>query len=164
MEEDRLIKVVEVEADFDLQPALHHGETVLIRVPKIVCKLEDGRTFTLWHVPLEIVRAIRKIKGEEEEDEVIKDERESLFDILPYFQNAIKEMGKSVEKVLIDDEIRIDEIGGVVYKATLELNLDMMRVKIPMIPSHAIFLAIVTDKPIYVSDRLVREQEEQKEE
>ncbi len=162
MEEDRLIKVVEVEADFDFQPAIHEGQTVMIRIPKIVCRLEDGRTFTLWHVPLEIVRAIRKLKGIEEED-IVDDERQSLFDIMPYFQKAVEEMGKAVERVTIDDEIRIDNLGGVVYKATLELNLDMMKVKIPMIPSHAVFLALVTEKPIYVSERLIREQEDQNE-
>ncbi len=162
MEEDRLIRVMEVEADFDYQPAIHQGQTVMIKIPKIVCKLEDGRTFTLWHVPLEIVRAIRKLKGIE--DDVVSDERQSLFDIMPYFQKATEEMGKAIERVTIDDEIRIDDLGGVVYKATLELNLDVMKAKIPMIPSHAIFLALVTDKPIYVSDRLVREQEERGEE
>ena len=162
MEEDRLIRVIEVEADFDYQSAFHQDQTVMVRIPKIECKLEDGRVFTLWHVPLEIVRAIRKMKGIEED--VVDDERQSLFDILPYFQKAAEEMGKAVERVTIDDEIRIDELGGVVYKATLELNLDMMKVKIPMIPSHAVFLALVTDKPIYVSERLVKEQEDQGEE
>jgi bifunctional DNase/RNase len=34
-----------------------------------------------------------------------------------------------------------------------------MKMVIPMIPSHAIYLALVTDKPIYVDEDLMEEED-----
>ena len=47
-------------------------------VPVIVLELEDGREFTLYNVPYEIVRAINKIQNSEIDT---LGERETIFDV-----------------------------------------------------------------------------------
>jgi len=142
---EELLKVVDVEADVD---EVIQGP-YRVPIPKITCKLEDSRDFVLYHVPLEIVRAINKMKGLYEEDP--KKLRQSLFDILPYFEAALEQFRNVIEKVVIDE---LDENTGL-YTAKLYLDLDKVKMRIPMIPSHAIYLALITDKPIYVKKDLV---------
>ena len=142
---EELLRVVDVEANVD---EIIQGP-YRVPIPKITCKLEDSRDFVLYHVPLEIVRAINKMKGMYEEDP--KKLRQSLFDILPYFETALEQFRNVIEKVVIDE---LDEDTGL-YTAKLYLDLDKVKMRIPMIPSHAIYLALITDKPIYVKKDLV---------
>jgi bifunctional DNase/RNase len=43
-----------------------------------------------------------------------------------------------------------------VYKATLYLEVDGITIKKSMIPSHAIFIALLFDRPIYVTEEVLR--------
>ncbi|MEM0015856.1 MAG: DUF151 domain-containing protein [Saccharolobus sp.] len=125
-------------------------------IPTIVCYLEDGRQFYLFSVPAEIVVAINKTKGNKEEEEV-GDKRENIYDILTFIPEVVDQFSKHLEKVTVDDIIR--ETG--VYVATVEFKFDGVTIQKRMIPSHAIFLAVITNKPIFVKKELVDEQEKE---
>ncbi|MEM0293498.1 MAG: DUF151 domain-containing protein [Saccharolobus sp.] len=125
-------------------------------IPTIVCYLEDGRQFYLFSVPAEIVVAINKTKGNKEEEEG-GDKRENIYDILTFIPEVVDQFSKHLEKVTVDDIIR--ETG--VYVATVEFKFDGVTIQKRMIPSHAIFLAIITNKPIFVKKELVDEQEKE---
>ncbi len=120
-------------------------------VPVISCTLEDGRQFNLYYVPLEIVVAINKLLGENYDID-----RESIFDVLPMIGPAVKELEKTVSRVIIDEL----DYSTFLYSATLEIRADGAIIKKKMIPSHAIYLALLTHKPIYVAAELVEQQEE----
>ncbi|MEM0199624.1 MAG: DUF151 domain-containing protein [Saccharolobus sp.] len=125
-------------------------------IPTIVCYLEDGRQFYLFSVPAEIVVAINKTKGNKEEEEV-GDKRENIYDILTFIPEVVDQFSKHLEKVTVDDIIR--ETG--VYVATVEFKFDGVTIQKRMIPSHAIFLAVIANKPIFVKKELVDEQEKE---
>ncbi|MCI2415527.1 MAG: DUF151 domain-containing protein [Candidatus Aramenus sp.] len=125
-------------------------------VTVIVCYLEDGREFNLFYVPAEIVLAINKIKKQSEES-ISLDKRETIYDILSFVPEISEELAKHINKVVIDDMI------DTVYVATVELKFDGVIIQKRMIPSHAIYLALITNKPIFVKRKLVEEQERDRE-
>ncbi|EWG07201.1 MAG: hypothetical protein ASUL_04391 [Candidatus Aramenus sulfurataquae] len=125
-------------------------------VTVIVCYLEDGREFNLFYVPAEIVMAINKIKKQSEES-INLDKRETIYDILSFVPEISEELAKRINKVVIDDMI------DTVYVATVELKFDGVIIQKRMIPSHAIYLALITNKPIFVKRKLVEEQERDRE-
>ncbi len=123
-------------------------------IPVIVLELEDGREFTLYNVPFEIVEALNKIERQKDEPS-LPGMRETVFDILIDMRNFFEELGKRLEYVVIDE---ID-YNTYLYTAKASFNLGGIYMMRRMVPSHAIFLARLFDKPIYVSKRLVDEQE-----
>jgi bifunctional DNase/RNase len=140
--DDDLVKVVDV-----------YGEVVFDRlfVTRIVCVLEDDRYFILERVPFDIVIGLKKLRGEE-----IDDDRERLVDVLTSMPEVLDILGKHLRRVIIND---IDTSTGV-YSAIAEFSDGNMIIKRKMVPSHAIFLAKLTNKPIYVKRELVDQQEE----
>lgn len=139
---DDLIKVVDVS-----------GEILFDRlfITRIVCLLEDGRFFILERVPFDIVISLKKLSGEE-----IDDERERLVDVLSSMPEILEILGKHLRRVIINE---IDFKTGV-YSAVAEFSDGNMVIKRKMVPSHAIFLARLTSRPIYVKRELVDQQEE----
>ena len=123
-------------------------------IPVIVLELEDGREFTLYNVPFEIVQALNRL--EESEEVPVFGQRETVFDVLADLRSFIEELGKHLEHVVIDE---IDYT-TFLYTAKASFNLGGLYMIRRMVPSHAIFLARLFKKPIYVSKRLVDEQEE----
>ena len=122
--------------------------------PVLICHLEDGRDFVLYNVPYEIVRSINKLQGLNFRR---TRPRETIFDLLQYFKSITEEMAKMLEKVIIDE---LDTNTGL-YTAKLFINIEgKMKMTIPMVPSHAIYLALLTDKPIYVDEDLVNDEED----
>jgi len=118
----------------------------------IVCHLEDGRQFYLYHVPLEIVVAINRIQ-----DESYYMERESIFDILSFFKELLKDdIGSKIGDVYID----YLNPQTYLYSASIEIKVNGATIRKRMIPSHAIFLALLMGKNVYVSEKLVQQQEE----
>ncbi|NPA98378.1 MAG: hypothetical protein GXO43_03270 [Crenarchaeota archaeon] len=113
--------------------------------------MEDGRYFYLERVPFDIIIALKKLRGEE-----IEDDRERLVDILVSMPEVIELMGKHLKRVIIN-ELNLDTA---VYSAIAEFSDGNMIIRRKMVPSHAIFLAVLTNKPIYVRRRLIDEQEE----
>lgn len=122
-------------------------------IPVIVLELEDGREFTLYNVPYEIVIAVNKLKSSENFQ---MSDRESLFEILIDFRDSMKTVRNSIEYIIIDE---IDYRTSL-YTAKVYFNLGGISMVRKMIPSHAVFLALLYNKPIYVSKSLVDQQEE----
>ena len=118
--------------------------------------LENGKTFTMYYIPLEIVSALNQMENEEFAEEYIV-KRESLFDLLPQLEFFKDSVRRTVKRVIIDS---LDESSGL-YTATLELTFDTVTIQKKMIPSHAIFLARIANKPIYVHKSLVEESGDQ---
>jgi len=123
-------------------------------IPVIVLELEDGREFTLYNVPFEIVEALNKIEKQRDEPS-LPGLRETVFDILIDMKSFFNELGERLEYVVIDE---ID-YNTYLYTAKASFNLGGIYMMRRMVPSHAIFLARLFNKPIYVSKRLVDEQE-----
>jgi bifunctional DNase/RNase len=145
---DDYIKVERVEAFF----------YPINSIPVIVCYLEDGRQFYLFQVPPEIVISINRlqgIKGYEELSEAMK--RDSIYEILENLSEIKEIISKRIEKVIVNDMIK--EYG--VYVAVVELKFNGIVIERRMIPSHAIYLALLGDRPIYIKKTLVDEQEKE---
>ncbi len=136
----KLLRVVDVDAYFTPPPHI---------VPILQCTLEDGRVFNLYSVPGEVVFAINRIKGVN-----IENNRETIFEILPLFNSDLKDLGKRIDKVIIDE---IDETTQL-YTAKIYIKGDGFVISKKMVPSHAVFLAYLIDIPIYVSEELVIKQ------
>jgi len=138
-----MVRVVKIEAFLMPTPPY---------TPVISCHLEDGRQFNLYYVPYEIVIAINRIQGEDYEVD-----RESLFDVLPMIAGELKDALKSrVRAVYIDGLNR----KTMLYSATMEIKVNGAIIKRKMIPSHAIYLALLTNSEVYVAEELVKHQEE----
>ncbi|MET1101509.1 MAG: bifunctional nuclease family protein [Pyrodictiaceae archaeon] len=142
---DILLKVEQIDAMITPNPP---------HVPVIMLEVEDGRTFTLYGVPYEIVLAINKLTNSE--SSITMNQRESIYDIILDFRSEISGLGKYLQRVIIDE---IDYSTGL-YTAKAEFMLEGIMMLRRMIPSHAIFMALLFNKPIFVRKRLVDEQEE----
>ncbi|QKQ99829.1 bifunctional nuclease family protein [Metallosphaera tengchongensis] len=120
-------------------------------VPVIVCYLEDGREFNLFYVPPDIVNAINKLMKNESTDFNLSEKarRETVYDIISFIPEIAEYLEKRITKVVIDGIL--DDI----YIATVELNFGGLVIQKRMIPSHAIYLALLTNKPIKVKRELV---------
>ncbi|WP_371810365.1 bifunctional nuclease family protein [Acidianus sp. RZ1] len=127
-------------------------------LPVMVCYLEDGREFNLFYVPVEIVMAINKLKKQvsSEEENIFTNNRETIYDILSFIPEVADEISRHINKVTIDD------ISGSIYIATIELKFDGVIIQKRMIPSHAIFLATISNKPVFVKRDLVDDQEKER--
>ncbi len=120
--------------------------------------LENGEIFEMYYVPPEVIEALEMLKNGNPPPR-----RQSLFSLLAFHDEFRDIIEKSLDKVVIDE---YDEATGV-YTATVHFESDGLHIAVKMIPSHAVFLAMVTDKPIYVSEELLElafEDEEGEEE
>jgi len=143
-----LIKVEKVDAFF--YPI--HG------IPTMVLYLEDGREFKMFQIPVEIVIALNRLQEKRDYEEFLRgDKRENIYDILAFSSEVKDQLNKIINRVIIND---VNEEYGV-YIATVEFKFDGVIIEKQLIPSHAIFLALVANKPIYVKKNLVDEQENQ---
>ncbi len=150
--ETELIRVTSVDPIFAYQR--YARQTVYIPVG-LRLNLEDGRHFEMYSVPPDVIEAIMMLrKGDP------PPRRQSLFAFLAYHEDFRDLFDAVLDKVVIDEFDR--ETG--LYTATVHFEANGLRLEVKMIPSHAIFLALVTDKPIYVSEELVRIYEEEMEE
>ncbi|MGC9106340.1 MAG: bifunctional nuclease family protein [Thermoprotei archaeon] len=116
--------------------------------------LEDGREFTMVNVEPLVVQALNKrqstgLRG----GFILEDERLSIFDALTLSENVIKALKESVDSVVVAD---LNRRHGT-YIAYLRLRVGDAVIEKPMIPSHAIYLAIIAGKPIYVNENLIEE-------
>lgn len=143
-----LIKVEKVEAFF--YPI--HG------IPTMVLYLEDGREFKMFQIPIEIVIALNRFQEKRDYEEFLRgDKRENIYDVLAFSSEVKEQLNKIINRVVIND---VNEEYGV-YIATVEFKFDGVIIEKQLIPSHAIFLALVANRPIYVKKNLVDEQENQ---
>jgi len=138
----KMVKVVKIEAFLMPTPPY---------TPVISCYLEDGRQFNLYYVPYEVVIAINRIQGEDYDVD-----RESLFDILPMIAGEFKDALKARIKAVYIDGLNKRTM---LYSATIEIKVNGAIIRRKMIPSHAIYLALLANTEVYVADELVKHQE-----
>jgi bifunctional DNase/RNase len=112
--------------------------------------LEDGRTFTMINIPVEVALAVKAIRGEGEYPV-----RKSLFDLLANYEPFKEELARTLRKVVIDE---LDPNTGL-YTATVEFEDEGLVSRVKMIPSHAVFLALLVDAPIYVREDFIDEED-----
>ncbi|MEB3760421.1 MAG: DUF151 domain-containing protein [Desulfurococcales archaeon] len=112
--------------------------------------LEDDRPFILVNVPYEVAEAIRMINEGD-----APPRRQSLFDLLANHEGFRELFSGTLKRVVIDE---LDSSTGL-YTATVEFESDGLTLRLKMIPSHAIFLSLVSEAPIYVAESLVDGEE-----
>ena len=129
------------------QEYIHHKELGLGAVIiGLRLDLEGGRKLTLVNVPPEIAIAIERINhGDPPPD------RQSLFDVLAYNEKFREVFGDILEKVVIDEL----NLSSGLYNAKAVFRSEGVSLQVTMIPSHAIFMALALDKPIFVAKELV---------
>ncbi|MCX8195766.1 MAG: DUF151 domain-containing protein [Acidilobaceae archaeon] len=118
-------------------------------------KLEDGRMFTMVSIPTDVAEAIKIMTAYGP-----LPRRQSLFAFLLSNERFKEVLGRSLKHVVVDE---LDRMTGL-YSASVVFEEEGVRMSIKMIPSHAIFLALLTGKSIYVKRDLVDEQEAEEEE
>lgn len=140
---EELLRVVEVDAFIQYSDQMNP-------LTVIQCYLEDGRYFNLYLVPLEIVIALNKIRGHG-----VENNRETLFELLTMFEE-IGILRERIEKVVVDEVSEETHL----YTAKVYIKGQGFTFAKRMVPSHAIFLALLIGAPVYVSKDLVDSQEE----
>ncbi|MEO3992975.1 MAG: bifunctional nuclease domain-containing protein [Desulfurococcaceae archaeon TW002] len=142
-DESKLLRVVGVESVMmsDLEE--------FIEIAALHCYLENNEVFTLYNVPLEIARAIEKLNNPVSEEQLspLNDSRESLYDVLLLLAPKLRELKNSIKRVVIDS---YDTNRGV-YNASIHIKINGISLRKKMIPSHAIFISLLFNKPIYVT-------------
>jgi bifunctional DNase/RNase len=114
--------------------------------------LENGRSFILVNVPADVAEAIRMIN-----EGMAPPRRQSLFDLLANHEGFRGLFEEILEKVVIDE---LDQSTGL-YTATVYFESNGISLKLKMIPSHAIYLALVAGRPIFVDENLLDEEDEE---
>ncbi len=138
----------------DVEPFVTESEDFISGA--LTCYLERGGSFVLYYVPVEVARAIARLKALDEVIELANDFRDSIYELLIMMSPKLKELGNSIERVVIDGYNE----RNAAYSASLYLNADGIEVKYTLIPSHAIFLALLFNKPIYVTEDIVKISQE----
>lgn len=113
--------------------------------------LEDGRSFVLVNIPYDVAEAIKVLNEGE-----APPRRQSLFSLLANHEYFKEALGRGLKRVIIDEL----DYETSLYTATVEFEEEGITLKVKMIPSHAIYMALLAEKPIYVLDDLVEEAEE----
>ncbi|AFZ71207.1 hypothetical protein Calag_1506 [Caldisphaera lagunensis DSM 15908] len=116
--------------------------------------LEDGRMFSLVNIPADVAEAIRIYNDGE-----VPPRRQSLFSFLMNHEEFKDIIGKTLKRIIIDE---LDQTNGL-YTASVEFESEGLNISIKMIPSHAIYLGIISGKPIYVSKKLADMEEQNQE-
>ncbi len=110
--------------------------------------LEDGRVFVMANIPAEIVDAVKTLK---EGGQLGHDQRQSIFMLMINHEALRETLTRGLKEVIIDE---LDERTGL-YTAKAVFSEDGVTLQLKMIPSHAVFLALLADAPIYVRSELV---------
>ncbi|GBF08898.1 hypothetical protein apy_06230 [Aeropyrum pernix] len=141
-----LVKVVDVDAYIKRMSDPRSGFVFDVTVMEL--KLENGSKFVMSNIPIEIVEAVNVLKNN-----IDTPRRQSLFIFLMNSEVFKDAAVNAVKEVVIDE---IDQNTGL-YTATLVLEEDGFKLKLKMIPSHAVYLALIAGRPIYVLEKLVHE-------
>ena len=139
----------------DFEPLI--TETDGYEMGALNCLLENGDVLTLYNVPIEITKAIAKLIKEDDILEVEDDDRrDSIYELLIMIHPKLKAFKESLNHVVIDSFNRSFST----YSASLYMHVDGIYIKRVMIPSHAIFLALLFNKPVYVTEDVVKVSKE----
>ena len=107
--------------------------------------LEDGRLFSLVNIPADVAEAIKTYNDGE-----VPPRRQSIFSFLMNHEEFKELIGKTLKRIVIDE---LDTNNGL-YTASVEFESEGLNLTIKMIPSHAVYLGIISGKPIYVTKKL----------
>ncbi len=119
---------------------------VMASVVGLSLALEDGGEFTLVNIPYDVAEAIKILN-----DGSVPPRRQSIYTFLASHEDFKDMMRRTLKRVIIDE---VDLSTGL-YTATVEFEGSGIGLSIKMIPSQAIYLALITEKPIYVTRKLV---------
>ncbi len=143
LSDERVVRVV------DIEPLI--ARTDGFEMGALNCITEEGDSIVLYNAPLEITKAIARILREELSLGGEEDYRDSIFDVLIMVQPKLTQLEESISRVVIDGFNR--RLGT--YSASIYMEIDGISLKRTVIPSHAIFIALLFNKPIYVTEKVV---------
>ncbi|MGC8975142.1 MAG: bifunctional nuclease domain-containing protein [Thermoprotei archaeon] len=145
--ESELLRVVGVES------ILMSDLEEFIEIAALHCYLENDEVFTLYNVPLEIAKAIEKLNNPVSDEPLnsLEDSRESVYDVLLLLAPKLRELKNSIKRVVIDS---YDPNKGV-YNASIHMKINGISLRKKMIPSHAIFISLLLNKPVYVTRKIL---------
>lgn len=138
---ERFLKAVEMEAYVASKDPL---------IPVLLLILDNGEELELYNVPYEIARFVMNDFTFVEKDS--NKERNDIFSFIATHEDIVNLLKDDIEKVVIDD---FDE-KNMVYSATIYFSRGGTKIQRKFIPSHAIFLAIIANKEIFVSEKVLR--------
>lgn len=150
---DDVLRVVDVYVSQRLVRDVYRGFSWYI--VELNLALEDGRVFTMINIPSDVAEAISIHKGSS-----TPPRRQSLFTFLLSNENFKDVLAKGLKRVVIDE---LDPTTGL-YTASVDFEDEGVSITIKMIPSHAVYLALLSGKSIYVKKELVDQQEKLEEE
>ncbi|MEM0021726.1 MAG: DUF151 domain-containing protein [Fervidicoccaceae archaeon] len=120
-------------------------------VPVIVLFLDNGEELELFNVPLEIAKYIAE--GGPAGD-IRVSERATLFDLIWSHEDIINLLKEDIDSIIIDE---YDE-KTMLYSAKVIFKNGGVALERRFVPSHAIFLAIITGKDILVSEKVLKKR------
>jgi len=150
---DSLIRVVDVYVSQRLVRDIYRGFSWYM--VELNLALEDGRVFTMVNIPSDVAEAIAIHKGS-----ATPPRRQSLFTFLLSNENFKDVLARGLKRVVIDE---LDPTTGL-YTASVDFEDEGVSLTIKMIPSHAVYLALLAGRSIYVKKELVDQQERLEEE
>ncbi len=112
--------------------------------------LEDGRVFTMVNIPSDVAEALKVYT-----EAATIPRRQSVFTFILNSETFKEALVKGLKSVAIDE---LDTATGL-YTASVNLEDEGVNMSIKMIPSHAVYLALISGKDIYVKKSLVDQQE-----
>lgn len=145
VEKKDLVKIIDVNVYMTPPP---------YQIPVLQCELEDGRNFSLYQIPVDVMLGIIRLKGED-----VYNERETLFELITLFREDFNVIRNKIEMIIIDE---LDKETNL-YNAKIIIRGDGYKIMKKMVPSHAIYLAYLLEIPMYVKKELVDQQERQSE-
>jgi bifunctional DNase/RNase len=153
LSEEELVRVTSVEPFYRVvEDSRTHMTFSLVGLS---LTLEDGGEFTLVNIPYDVAEAIKILN-----DGSVPPRRQSIYTFLASHEEFKELIGRTLKRVIIDE---VDLTTGL-YTATVEFEGSGINLSVKMIPSQAIYLAMITGKPIYVTRRLVEMERKMNEE
>jgi bifunctional DNase/RNase len=142
--EDELLKVKYVQPFYRLLRDVNSGAGAYVVGLSLL--LENNEEFTMVNIPMDVAEAIKLIN-----DSDMPPRRQSIYTFLSSHEDFKEILRKTLKRVVIDEL----EADTGVYTATVEFEDGGVSISVKMIPSHAIYLALISGKPIFVSKKLV---------
>ncbi|MCI4396559.1 MAG: bifunctional nuclease family protein [Thermoprotei archaeon] len=118
-------------------------------VPVLTLFLENGEELELYNVPLEIAKFVAD--GIYQNNSWKNSERATIFDLLWSHEDIVNLLKEDIEYILIDE---FDE-KTMLYSAKVVFKNGGVVLERRFVPSHAIFLALITGKDIFVSSEII---------
>ncbi|MGC9114996.1 MAG: bifunctional nuclease family protein [Fervidicoccaceae archaeon] len=122
-------------------------------IPAIVLFLDNGEELELYNVPLEIAQYVSEGNSFRTS---MNGERATIFDLIWSHEDIINLLKEDIESIIIDE---YDE-KSMLYSAKVVFRSGNVVLERRFVPSHAIFLALITGKEIYVSDEVIKKKKE----